>query len=68
MASLPYTKAEQGTTPERPHRDDLAFIEAWEKGEGPRSIDAGTILRVRQLRRVNPKPAPRPIHMKAKGR
>ena len=33
--------------------DDLAFLEAWEKGIIP--CWPGTALRVRQLRRANPK-------------
>jgi hypothetical protein len=33
--------------------DDLLFFEAWEKGLTPRSLDAGTMLRVRQIRRAS---------------
>jgi len=32
--------------------EDLAFLAAWEDGVLPRSIDAATILRVRQIRRA----------------
>lgn len=46
---------------------DLAFLSAWEDGILPRSIDAATILRVRQIRRakirrmlVEPAPKKRP--------
>jgi hypothetical protein len=31
---------------------DLAFLAAWERDSLPRSIDAGTILRIRQMRRA----------------
>jgi hypothetical protein len=37
---------------------DLAFLAAWEDGALPRSIDAGTILRVRQMRRAAKMVAP----------
>jgi hypothetical protein len=32
--------------------EDVRFLEAWDAGRLPRSIDASTILKVRQMRRA----------------
>jgi hypothetical protein len=39
---------------------DLAFLAAWEDGTSPRSIDAATILCVRQIKRAEASNRPAP--------
>ena len=46
------TPSAQTVSASRVPDDDLAFLAAWEDGILPRSIDAATILRVRQMRRA----------------
>jgi hypothetical protein len=67
MVGFANSKIIEETPLRQSDQDDLAFLEAWEKGQGPRSIDAATVLRVRQIRRVNDR-ALQPVNGKIRDR